>query len=271
METGGEKIDMHHVKQVENLITNGVTRPLRCILDNGVRAVVKVFNNEQGNLTLVNEYICYKLAKVLGIPMPLSGVCLCDDETIDIDHELSVKNKGYGFFSTYIEKNTILKPGIMRHVLNIDIFYKVAIFDHLIYNKDRNIANLLVEYSKNGIKITVIDHTHVFKNETIWDARCFEIGMEEQDYLDEEIMRSNDDMYRMFTQTITVKHDKLVETVKEVQRLLMDDIISGIVMSVPGEWNVSERDLLALKDYLIYRKGHLREMCDVIYRYIQNS
>lgn len=30
------------MKEVEGLITNGVTRPLRCILDNGKRAVVKV-------------------------------------------------------------------------------------------------------------------------------------------------------------------------------------------------------------------------------------
>lgn len=259
------------MKEVEGLITNGVTRPLRCILDNGKRAVVKVFNNEHGNLTLVNEYICYQLAKVLDIPMPLSGVCICDDETVDTYHELSVENMGCGFFSTYIEKNTILKPGIMRHVLNIDIFYKVVIFDHLIYNKDRNIANLLVEYSKRGIKITVIDHTHVFKNETIWDANCFEIGMSENDYLDEEIMRSNDDMYKMFTQAMTVEYGKLVEIAEEVQYVLTDETINEAVVSVPNEWGISEKDLLALKDYLIYRKGHLREMCDVIYGYIQNN
>lgn len=83
------------MKEVECLITNGVTRPLRCVLDDGVRAVVKVFNNEQGNRTLVNEYRCYRLAEKLGIPMPLSGVCLCDDETIDINHELLAENKGY--------------------------------------------------------------------------------------------------------------------------------------------------------------------------------
>lgn len=266
-----KRIETRQVKQVEVLITNGVTKPLRCILDNGERAVVKVFNNEQGNLTLVNEYICYKLAKILGIPMPLSGMCFCDDDTIDINHELSDENKGYGFFSTYIEKSAILKAGIMRHVVNIDIFYKVVIFDHLIYNKDRNIANLLVEYSIRGIKITVIDHSHVFKNETIWDARCFEIGMDEDDYLDEEIMRSNDDIYKMFTQTITVEYEKLVETAKEVQRVLTNEMIDEIIKSVPSEWNVSEGDLLALKEYLIYRKKYLREICDVIYDYIQRG
>lgn len=266
-----KKIETCHVKEVESLITNGVTKPLRCVLDDGTRAVVKVFNNEQGNLTLVNEYICYQFAKVLEIPMPLSGVCLCDDDTIDEYGELLAENKGYGFFSTYIEKNTVLKAGIMKHVWNIDIFYKVVIFDHLIYNKDRNIANLLVEYSKRGIKITVIDHTHVFKNETIWDARCFEIGMDENDYLDEDIMRSNDAMYRMFTQTMTVEHDKLVETAEKVQQLLTDDVINRVIMSIPKEWCVSERNMSALKEYLIYRREHLRATCDVIYEYIKNN
>lgn len=89
---------------------------------------------------------------------------------------------------------------------------------------------------------------------------CFAMGMKEHDYLDEEIMRSNDEMYRMFIQTITVAYDKLVETAEEVQRLLTDDIICEAVMSVPREWNVSEGDLLALRGYLTYRKGHLQEM-----------
>lgn len=265
------EIEIRHVKEIEVPIQNGATEPLRCMLDNDVRAVIKVFNNVQGNLTLVNEYVCYQLALALNIPMPLSGICLCDDKTIDAQNDLCDKNYGYGFYSTYIEKNTILKAGIMKHVQNIDIFYKVVIFDHLIYNKDRNTANLLVEYSKQGRRISVIDHTHVFKNETIWDEHCFKIGVDENDYLDTDIMRSNYDIYQMFIQTMSIEYSRLLETAEEVQQILTDKILDTAIFSVLDEWKVSERDLSALKQYLIYRRGHLQDMCRVIYDYIQTN
>lgn len=264
-------IIIQHVKQIEVPIQNGVTEPLRCMLSDDTRAVVKVFNNIQGNLTLVNEFICYQLAVLLQLPMPVSGLCVCDSNTIDTHNDLRDINKGYGFYSTYIEKSTILKMGIMKHVQNIDIFYKVVIFDHFVYNKDRNIANLLVEYSKKGVYISVIDHTHVFKNETIWDKNCFEIGIREDDFLDTDIMQKNNAIYQMFYQTFDVEYSKLLSTAQEVQSIITDKTLSNIIENVPIEWGVSKDNLVALKEYLIYRRNHLQEMCKIIIDYIQSS
>ena len=203
--------------------------------------------------------------------MPPSGVCLCDENTIDFQGDLRDENKGYGFYSTYIEKNTILKMGIMKHVSNIDIFYKVVIFDHFVYNKDRNLANLLVEYKKNNIFISVIDHSHVFKNETIWDKNCFEIGIKENDYLDKYIMQRNNAIYQMFYQNINVDYNRLMEFAKEVQHKITDEILEQIIFNIPQEWKVSESNLRALMEYLKYRREHLPEMCQVIVDYIHSN
>ena len=79
-----------------------------CILDDDRWAVVKTFNNVQGNLALVNEYICYRLAEILNLPMPASGICICDSNTADTNGLINANNLGYGFYSTYLKKNTCL-------------------------------------------------------------------------------------------------------------------------------------------------------------------
>lgn len=58
----------HHLKEIDYILTNGCTNPVRSRLDTNATVIVKLFNNEQGNLTLVNEYICYKLALALRLP-----------------------------------------------------------------------------------------------------------------------------------------------------------------------------------------------------------
>lgn len=249
---------------------NGATEPFRCIMEDDTIAVIKVFNNVQGNLSLVNEYICYELAVKLELPMPQSGICICDEHTVDSQKELKSENWGLGFFSTYLEKNALLKLGIMKYVNNIDIFYKLVIFDHLVYNKDRNIGNLLVEYSKNKINISVIDHSHVFKNEAIWNANCFKIGMRESDYLDDEIMASNDALYSMFYHTISITYEKLVDCAKKIAPLITEELLDKIFESVPKQWGTKKEDMLALKEYIIYRVAHLEDMCKVIVNYIRD-
>ena len=131
---GELKIEIKHVKIVEFAFTNGVTNPYRCVLDDDTRAVVKVFNNQQGNLSLVNEYICYILASKIGLPIPDAGICVCDNKTIYNNCNITQDNYGLAFYSTYIEKNTLLKAGIMKYVENINMFYPLVIFDHLVYN-----------------------------------------------------------------------------------------------------------------------------------------
>lgn len=240
-----------------------------CILDDDRWAVIKTFNNVQGNLALVNEYICYRLAEILNLPMPASGICICDSNTADTNGLINANNLGYGFYSTYLKKNTLLKLGIMKYVVNIDVFYKLVIFDHVVYNMDRNMGNLLVEYKKKNIYVSVIDHTHVFKNQTIWNEVCFRQGMEERDFNDTSIMEKNDFLYQMFYRTIDIQHNKLVDSAHEICEMITDEVLNDIVLEVPKEWGVSEEDMVALQEYLFYRLSHIDEICKVIIDYIK--
>ena len=46
------------------------------MIDDNIPVVVKTYNGPEGPLVLFNEYFCYRLAILLDIPMPISGICL---------------------------------------------------------------------------------------------------------------------------------------------------------------------------------------------------
>lgn len=72
------------IKTIQQLCYNidlGSTEPKFAFLSDGSQAVVKLMNGPQGNLVLFNEYLCYRLALLLDIPMPTSGICIMDTNT----------------------------------------------------------------------------------------------------------------------------------------------------------------------------------------------
>lgn len=200
--------------------------------------------------------------------MPESGICIFDNLT-DTKGIISPKNYGYGFYSTYLEKNTVLKSGIIKLIVNKEDIYKLIIFDHLVYNKDRNPGNLLVEFKSKSIYLTVIDHSHVFKNQTIWDKHCFEIGIKEQDFTDQDIICNNNTLYSMFYRNISITKEQLLKIGRAYKEILTSDVLSSIISSTPSEWETNVSDLEALKEYLIYRLAHVDEICDMIIGYIK--
>lgn len=48
----------------------GVTEPKYAILEDGSQSIVKLSHGPEGNLVLFNEYICYRMAMLIDIPMP---------------------------------------------------------------------------------------------------------------------------------------------------------------------------------------------------------
>lgn len=156
----------------------GITKPKYAILDDGSQIVVKLSHGPEGNLVLFNEYLCYRLAILVDIPMPHCGVCIMDENTEIFDSNIaSSNNYGCAFYSTFMPKTTKLLSSIINLIKNKDIFIKVLLFDHIIFNRDRNEGNLLVRFYKDNILLKVIDHTHVFINGAIWDSSCLSNAM----------------------------------------------------------------------------------------------
>ena len=257
----------HHLEVADYILTNGCTNPVRSKLDNNKTVITKLFNNEQGNLTLVNEYICYKLALALQLPVSKSGICICDAQTLDLNNCISPSNYGPCFYSTYVGKSTPLKAGIVRLLSNIDIFYKLLLFDHIIYNKDRNIFNLLTTYTKTDISFRLIDHSHVFKNETLWDSNCFKYGMQDFDINDTDILLSNQPMYTMFLQSMSFEKVKLWNAKDIFIKTINEKMLLEIIEELPTEWDLKKENSDALIEYLLYRVYYIENICDVICSY----
>lgn len=154
----------------------GVTEPKYAILEDGSQSIVKLSHGPEGNLVLFNEYICYRMAMLIDIPMPHCGIGMMDEDTEILNPDIaSSRNYGYAFYSTYIPKTTKLLPSII----------------HLMKNKD-------------DISLKVIDHTHVFINGAIWDGNCLKQAMSENDLLSRTVLEWNECLYSMFYRSMSI-------------------------------------------------------------------
>lgn len=260
-------IKVSHIKKVDHDIGNGITEPKFAFDDDNTSMVIKVFNGVEGNLVLFNEYFCYRLAILLGMEMPKSGVCALDSYTIDDNALITKDNFGKGFYSTYYPKVAPLLDTIIPLIKNKWDFYKIILFDHLIFNTDRNYGNLLVQFYKSNVSLKVIDHSHVFINQSIWNARCLNDGIKDKDYNSTKILEYNSTLYNMFFACMSCNRDILKDTVDLFKNTITCDIMYKIISEIPEEWLPSEKDLEALINYLKYRIKYLDNIGSIIERY----
>lgn len=254
------------VAAINICLSNGVTEPLRCTLNNGIEAVVKYPNNVEGNLILLNEYISYHIATQIGLNIPHAGLCILDgDCTNESDKELTEENHGIAFYSTFIRKAVPFTPGLVSRMINLDKFPDLVLFDHIIYNKDRHQGNVIMSMT-NPSQYYIIDHSHVFKNEAIWDARTFRTGIVEDDYLDKAIIESNSFIYDAFRSHIRLSQPHLKRLCCEIQGEISDDYLRNLKATIPPAWadEIGTTNIDALMDYINYRVSNLDKICDMV-------
>ena len=246
----------------------GSTEPKFAILEDGTQVVTKLYNGPEGNLVLFNEYLCYRLAILLDIPMPKAGVCILDSSSEIQDEELATShNYGKAFFSEYMPKVTKLLPTIISKMRNKEDFVKILLFDHVIFNTDRNPGNLLVRFCKGDVSLKVIDHTHVFINQTFWDASCLKRAMEENDLLDTKVLEYNSSLYEMFFKNFSVGREMLEKESLFFKSKINRDIITELVDIIPEEWRPKQKDIDELVNYILYRVSNLDVIISTILTY----
>jgi hypothetical protein len=197
--------------------------------------------------------------------MPESGVAIIDDKT-ELDSPIDKNNFGYCFYSKYLSKVALLNENIIDCISNQDSFEKIILFNHLIYNKDRNKGNLLISTGKGDKMLFAIDHTHVFKTQTIWDRFSLKHGIEESDFRDKIIMEYNS-CYDFFFTNKDINFKTLKSVANNFQELITSNLLNEIINDIPKDWYVSQENLDALKCYLLYRASHLNDICEVILNY----
>lgn len=261
-------INVPKISQLCYNMSLGSTEPKFAILDDGTQVIVKLYNGPEGNLVLFNEYLCYRLAILLDIPMPKSGVCVLDESSEIQDREIaSSNNYGMAFFSEYMPKVTKLLPSIIGKMRNKEDFVKILLFDHVIFNTDRNPGNLLVRFCKDDISLKVIDHTHVFINQALWDSHCLRRAMSENDLTNTKILDYNSYLYEMFFQNFSVSKDMLEKESLVFKSKINRDTIIKLIDCVPNEWKPMQSDLDDLVEYILYRVNNLDIIISTIMTY----
>lgn len=240
------------------------------MLEDGTQVVVKLSHGPEGNLVLFNEYVCYRLAILLDIPMPYCGICVMDENTEIFDSDIaSSNNYGYAFYSTFMPKTTKLLSSIIRLMKNKEVFIKVLLFDHIIFNKDRNEGNLLVQFYKDGVLLKVIDHTHVFVNGAVWNASCLKTAIKENDLLSTDVLEWNDRLYSMFYRNISITKETLKQASLEFKRKVNGNILKKFIEECPKEWRPTKENENMLVEYLLYRLDYVDIIISTIINYIK--
>lgn len=248
----------------------GITEPKYAVLDDGTQAVVKLSHGPEGNLVLFNEYVCYRLAILLDIPMPQCGICVMDEKTEVFDPDIaSSDNYGYAFYSTYMPKTTKLLASVIRLMKNKECFIKILLFDHIIFNKDRNEGNLLVGFYKDNILLNAIDHSHVFINGAIWDSGCLKTAMKENDLLSIEVLKNNERLYGMFFRNLSITKAALEQESVNFKNRITYDVIKKFVEECPQEWRPMKENEDVLVEYIMYRINHFDVIISTILNYIK--
>ncbi len=267
---GGLKLEINHIYELLYPIGNGATIPLVGVIG-GQNYVIKTFRNVEGNKVLVNELVCYYIAKQLKLPIPPAVLGIIDKNTI-INPNVSALEDfsdncfGLAFCSELLSPvTTVSSSKMLSHSANYKwLLPKLMLFDHLIYNKDRNKGNLLISLSKSNNQLYIIDHSHTFNLEAIWDGIGLRSKILNEDFKDTTIMDDNWYHYSKFKSVLDLDVIVMNETVAYFKQFLSKDFFESIIDKIPEVWENNKEELQALFQYLLYRLEHIDFFANII-------
>lgn len=214
---------------------------------------------------------------MLNINTPACGLCVLDEKAVFSNYyssqltsdknavEIIPNNYGLCFYSEFLSFAAPFKPAYIRNLLNFEDFQKMIIFDHIIYNKDRHPGNILIDLKSK--MFYVIDHSHVFKNQSLWDYIAFSQGIAENDYNDKIITEYNMDTYEHIWRIKKFDVELAKIHANEFKSILTPEFINDIINQLPDEWKnyAGQRNLDSLIEYLNYRIKNLPNIVNTIF------
>lgn len=240
---------------------NGKTEPSLFQTNHGFY-VVKSSNNIDGTRVLINEFVCYKLAKLLCIPIPDAALIHLNQDIIDADPNLNELNMpaGIHFGSQFIDKAmTNIQPPLVEIVENKNDIPSIILFDQIIYNNDRttNKGNLLIDLREKII--LAIDHSHTFKLGALWDKNELEKIHSDPLCLVRDFLGYN---YRVLLNYV-YGHSPFNKIMERISKLQKQDI-DWCFEQLPEEWNLSPEDESALKEFIWYRIQNIEVILNLL-------
>ena len=209
----------------------GVSQPYQCYDENGVLRWCK--GNHTGLRSLVSEWVCARIARELGLPVPACDILRLDPELFqEWAHcqgvrlpQLVTGANPFVFASTNVEDS--------KDVIDIErdlrcddpgLLARICLFDELIRNGDRtdDNTNLL---SNAGVH--VIDHNNAF--DSAFDREVF---------LREHALRR----FRVAADPSVV-----AAFADQVGRIVTDEFLDAVWSEMPDEWTDVGSETLSLE------------------------
>ena len=155
-----------NIRQIVRVSEQGVSQPYQCYDENGVLRWCK--GNHTGLRSLMSEWVCARIARGLGLPVPACDILRLDPEQFqDWAHcqgarlpQLVTEANPFVFASTNVEDSKdVIDIESDLHCDDPGLLARICLFDELIRNGDRtdDNTNLL---SNAGVH--VIDHNNAF-------------------------------------------------------------------------------------------------------------
>lgn len=239
----------------------GVTDPLLMKTTDDLY-IVKTLDDKEQPKVLINEFVCYKLAKLLELPIPDASLMKISQEVIDASFELQQLGvvPGIHFGSKFVNRsNTVITPPILNMITNKEDIPSIILFDQIIYNDDRTVnkGNLLFDLKAKALLI--IDHSHVFRLGAIWDAGELKKIHEVPLCLVKEFHGQN---YRFLLKYVNGYNpfNKILQKVANISQEDIDWCLEGI----PEQWELSLVDKNALKEFLLYRIDNVHKFLELL-------
>jgi len=211
--------------------------------------VCKLFEEDLGNLHLINEYVCYHLARILELPVPEANLIRFSEEIIMSNDDLSNRNikSTLAFGSQLINKvQTNINPPLLDKCSNTEVIPTLVLFDQIILNGDRatNDGNLL--FNTKTTELIVIDHSHVFEHGTIWNS----ISLKQVE--DQLLVRNFDKKYYRMLNRYINGFNPFARTIENLAKI-NERVVNEIVNSIPEEWGLDSANSQALISFILHR------------------
>lgn len=238
----------------------GWTQPHLFKCDDNHTYVVKFINNHDGTGVLANEWIAYRLGKLMHLAVAQSSIVMITDDLLDMYPKLKKLNipSGPHIGSRFARYGVNLGEEIdLSECMNIHHAAGMIVFDHWINNWDRHITQANLLYLQDKKEILLIDHSDAF----------FGPGWN----LEEWFENSNDihvfwgSLYERFVPFIdnSDPFDYYLSIIESLNEHELRQAIQGI----PSQWDIPEDELHELIDFLLLRKDRVRDVLKELIEY----
>lgn len=243
----------------------GASRPQQFFVDGVGHCLVKFSQSPQGPKLVVNEFIGFSLASLLGIPHPRVGVVnieaalLPDAGRLELpetrDFDPCTFEPGLHVYSQFLDGSTDrLAPTDLRGVSdNGSIFAGVVLLDILLSHWDRGPGNMnLLLHRAGQQRLHLIDLGHSFGGGELWSLG--DIGDSNLFPASKPLPYANglEAYFRAISNPVRSLEPYLTQLAS-----IDTGTISAIVEAVPNEWQLTALEAEVLVNYLSDRVAAL--------------